>query len=829
MNLNKIKEKNKKKIAFAFSVLFLSFFLFFSGAQGVDAAWWDAAVVTVEKMVLMLVGGFLQIIVGVVGLLAMVVVQALIYIASYNNYAHEASVIMAWGVVRDFCNMFFILILLVIAFATILRIESYNMKRWLPKLLMMAVLINFSKTIASLIIDVSQIFMLTFVSAIGTTGGAIISALGVQGYFDIVRTQITENSKSPNLLSTIIGLIMGTIFLIIATIVLIVFLGALVIRMVMLWVYTVLSPLAFLLAAFPGGQSYSSRWWSEFTKNVISGPVLMFFFWLGLIAANGYTPSTEVTSQCFGPVSSLCPDNFLHFIIAIGMLVGGLIVTSQIGGAAGGLAGKGMGAINKGKALALRPGQKAGAWAGRKAKSGALATGRAGLGLASGFDRVAGAKLGLEGGALSTASRSALNTITFQGRREKWRKNREDKMDVYNNQRDINRVEAMSENNDEERKAKEEAARNITTKEGGKEFTYDLASKKFVRKDKDGNIIEDKEVQKMSERKMRMLEGYSSAHSVANATKKAAEEESVEKKSNEYAQSGKSSQELYRMLSDGSLSSRDKKAVALALGKDADHIGSMSRQQVKEVRDILGQNKGLQDKFDEPMLKKYAHKIYNIKEDVGKQKYIKALKSGKIDDHLHESALEDANVHKIIRSASQAKYERMMKNAKEDTSTRDAAKKGLKEAFNTSDNSLINGVIDPFRQHFSNMSDSIGEALEGVVDPNIIRSSVEQIVQNASTSDIASLNHSNFNTQAASRLFNGDSVLIDEFRDSFDQNMMSRLDQREMSRLRSAEGLRDYRDFERLHNARNASTSGGQNQSNNPPTIPGYQSNQHQP
>jgi len=78
--------------------------------------------------------------------------------------------------------MSFILILLIIAFATILRQESYS-KKLLPKLLIMAVLINFSRTIFGLLIDFSQVIMLTFVNAFSAGGGYFIKALELIFYF----------------------------------------------------------------------------------------------------------------------------------------------------------------------------------------------------------------------------------------------------------------------------------------------------------------------------------------------------------------------------------------------------------------------------------------------------------------------------------------------------------------------------------------------------------------------------------------------------------------------------------------------------------------------
>lgn len=71
-----------------------------------------------------------------------------------------------WSVIRDFSNMFFILFLVVIAFATILRIEQYGIKQLLPKVILIALLINFSFVIASVIVDFSNIAANFFIDGI---------------------------------------------------------------------------------------------------------------------------------------------------------------------------------------------------------------------------------------------------------------------------------------------------------------------------------------------------------------------------------------------------------------------------------------------------------------------------------------------------------------------------------------------------------------------------------------------------------------------------------------------------------------------------------------
>jgi len=93
-------------------------------------------------------------------------------VVQYNDFIDSAAVQTGWSVVRDICNMFFVLILLVIAFGTILRLQNYRMNRLLGKLIIMIVLVNFSKMIAGFFIDISQVVSMTFVNAFADTAAA---------------------------------------------------------------------------------------------------------------------------------------------------------------------------------------------------------------------------------------------------------------------------------------------------------------------------------------------------------------------------------------------------------------------------------------------------------------------------------------------------------------------------------------------------------------------------------------------------------------------------------------------------------------------------------
>ncbi|MBU2081122.1 hypothetical protein KJ962_00210 [Patescibacteria group bacterium] len=305
-----------------------------------------------------ILGHLLSAIISALGLILTVLIKILVWVCSQSNFIGSAAVSNGWKIVRDLCNMFFILILLIISFATMLRMPNYEWKKLLPKLLLMAILINFSKTICGLIIDAAQIIMLTFVNGFKAVGeGNLVSMLGLKEIYSIDAEATNVNTF------TVFGsYLLALIYVLISLVVITTMVAVLVMRMVMLWIYIVLSPLAYLLAAFPAGQSYSQQWWKEFTNNVIVGPVLAFFIWLSFASATGLVSAdinpTGVMLNA-GITQAGSTDNMIKFIISIGMLLGGLMITQQIGGMAGSLAGKGMAAIQSGKGWAMKKGKEA--------------------------------------------------------------------------------------------------------------------------------------------------------------------------------------------------------------------------------------------------------------------------------------------------------------------------------------------------------------------------------------------------------------------------------------------------------------------------------------
>jgi len=216
-----------------------------------------------------------------------------IFTAILNFGFQDLGVIQqAWGIVRDIVNMFFILGLVVIAFATILRIQEYGVKKLLPKIILIALLINFSYLLPAIIVDFSQILTNYFLNQIDTStgeikeiGGAVMQSLKINDSLtsspELSQTVgFSEQNPAISVILTMafsIAVVFATGFvMIIGSILLIIRMGA-------IWILLILAPIAWFFSIFPGKlKTNASKWWDEFLKWTFFAPIYTFFIYLVL-------------------------------------------------------------------------------------------------------------------------------------------------------------------------------------------------------------------------------------------------------------------------------------------------------------------------------------------------------------------------------------------------------------------------------------------------------------------------------------------------------------------------------------------------------------------
>lgn len=423
--------KNKKFIApillVAVFVVFFSFWpadaVFASGAM-------DKIFTTAKNVGISIILFIVNVLISLVGKILVLLIKILVMLALYNDFIYNPYVQKGWVIVRDIVNMFFILGLLLIAFATVLKIEKFSYNKLLGRLLIMAIIVNFSRTICGIIIDFFQVIMITFVKSFkDITGGNLMKGFGTESLWQADTSGGAATSTVDQGIQAVVGSIFGLIFVIIATIVVAIFCMMLAIRIVALWILIVFSPLAFFSWVFEpaGGKiaSLSQQWFGEFFKYCMVGPFLAFFLWMALISMS--TVSAQMTTSAVQggmkadelnkPVEGLSAvgnaGSTIGFVMGIAMLVGGLYFTGQMGVIGANYAKGGVTAVRKG---AERRVANMARRTGAAAKGVAMAPARGGVKLAKIGGKLGAERMQMRGGKLGRLAYEAQLATSKEGR-----------------------------------------------------------------------------------------------------------------------------------------------------------------------------------------------------------------------------------------------------------------------------------------------------------------------------------------------------------------------------------------------------------------------------
>jgi len=226
-------------------------------------------------------------------------------------------VVEGWGVIRDFCNMFFIFVLLYIAFGTILNLHGVKTKEMIINVVIIGLLINFSLFAVQVIIDASNILTRIFYNQQTIVVGPMINGVvqnetGSQGEIQLSAAlvakinpqkliidaskvgniqnketmggngQVASNGVSAKtfLLVTILAVIVNVVGLVTFLFSSLIFIS----RVIGLWLAMIFAPFAFFSYTVPALQDMDmvgwKKWWPETIKLAFLAPVFVFFIYL---------------------------------------------------------------------------------------------------------------------------------------------------------------------------------------------------------------------------------------------------------------------------------------------------------------------------------------------------------------------------------------------------------------------------------------------------------------------------------------------------------------------------------------------------------------------
>ena len=212
-----------------------------------------------------------------------------------EQFSDQGSAIYkAWSAFRNLANIGFVVMLLVVIFSqvTSIGISNYNIKKILPKLIVTAILVNFSYLILGVLIDLSHIIGNGIGSAIRTIAGESMSA--------------EASAQASNTISTIAGAVVGAglvgggiaiattgpaiilpVVLFIITTVISVFFGfvMLTIRQAAIIMVIVLAPLAMVLYALPNTAVITKKYVSTLKALLMLYPMFVLATSAGALAS----------------------------------------------------------------------------------------------------------------------------------------------------------------------------------------------------------------------------------------------------------------------------------------------------------------------------------------------------------------------------------------------------------------------------------------------------------------------------------------------------------------------------------------------------------------
>ncbi len=323
-----------------------------------------------------------------VGVAAMALDYAVYYtVVTMGTYIHKITAIgVTWRILRDLGNIALIFGFIAIGITTILNVGWYGGgTKFLPKLLIAAVFLNFSLFATEAVIDVGNLFATQFFNQIN--GGApvtpeflsklntsnegisnkIMAQLGLQTIYTAGRVN-PDVYKSDNLWT--IGFL-GIILFIITAFVMFTLAFILVARFVVLVFLIITAPIGFVGLAIPRLESKAKLWWSKLFEQTITAPILLLLLYValsiitdaqfltgvcqsGTCSWTGFLPGTSgsaaTSMQGFAGL-------LLSFLIAMGLLLVVVMASKSLSAAGASWASRMGGRLSFG----------ATAWAGRAA------------------------------------------------------------------------------------------------------------------------------------------------------------------------------------------------------------------------------------------------------------------------------------------------------------------------------------------------------------------------------------------------------------------------------------------------------------------------------
>lgn len=324
--------------------------------MGVVGNIFEGAVSITIKPIILLILHFSAWILGVASVFFnWVVLKTVFQFALY--FGTSDGMLIAWGVMRDVANIALLFGFIFMGVLLMLNVDGgghghgggISARKAIPRLLIFAVLLNFSLFTTQFVIDVSNAFASQLVVLAGTEcntdseesmaecankgiSAQILSAVGLS----------TIWSEDPSNTGAELIVYLGiTVFLLITATVLIAAGIMLVIRVVVLSLLMVTSPIGFAGMVIPGLSGVAKDWWHKLISQSFYAPIMLLMVFISLKLVESLSPEGQSLVSALAGNSSSVAGNLqiiVVFAVVIGFMVASLIAATKFGAIGAGFA-----------------------------------------------------------------------------------------------------------------------------------------------------------------------------------------------------------------------------------------------------------------------------------------------------------------------------------------------------------------------------------------------------------------------------------------------------------------------------------------------------------
>ncbi len=181
----------------------------------------------------------------------------------------------AWGAIRNTANVMFVILFMIVVFSQLtgFGLTNYGIKKMLPKLIIISVLVNISFLLCQFAVDLSNVLGYTMNNLFDSLGGTV-SGLG--GSFNSANTAVNWiTTLGLAIAASTAGSWLPVFLLTLLSAAISVFFGALILgaRKAGIYILIVLAPAAIVCYALPNAKKMFDRWFKIFTALLVVFPI----------------------------------------------------------------------------------------------------------------------------------------------------------------------------------------------------------------------------------------------------------------------------------------------------------------------------------------------------------------------------------------------------------------------------------------------------------------------------------------------------------------------------------------------------------------------------